>query len=456
MLICLVAILIASAGNLSDPMVRYDDFPALFAEPEGFWGKTLSEGRWLNYAWHLRGIVTPSWLNFAAFQACWAVLCAATAALAFPGTDRRWFAVVAALTMLVSPPTMLIAPWFNTLMPGLAVVTLYAVLALYLPQRSIWLLLPPFTVAGLMAYTTLPIILLITCILATPKRSLLNLAGLVGLFVTSVGLALLCIYALNWQAHGVFGVVADMSRAPEPARGLAGLLGNLDRAGQTFSSFLLRTSYEFRPLVWFHVAMLGGSIIVMARHGRDSRLEMLYLVSALAIGLALGVAPSLKYGIYIAARAFIFAWLIYAILIVRAAEILSTTPTLAGRLARNAVLLITFSYLLQLGFQWSLFRGWQAETRAIAKQIGAGPEPVFVIGDIMTYPGAEGAGIQHPLGLSGRLRQLTGRPVVLCDTAPQVCKMEGLGDVPQPRSGAMQVVRNVGRPVVLIPSARTQ
>ena len=38
----------AAVGNLADPLVMYDDYPALLAEPDRFWSKTLSEGRWVN------------------------------------------------------------------------------------------------------------------------------------------------------------------------------------------------------------------------------------------------------------------------------------------------------------------------------------------------------------------------------------------------------------------------
>ena len=53
-LVTLVVTLIMSGTNLLDPMIRWDDYPALFGQEELFWSKTLHEGRWLNYVWHLR------------------------------------------------------------------------------------------------------------------------------------------------------------------------------------------------------------------------------------------------------------------------------------------------------------------------------------------------------------------------------------------------------------------
>lgn len=58
-IVALLGVLVISLPNLLDPMIRHDDYPAFFAEPEWFWNKTLHEGRWLNYLWHLREIVTP-------------------------------------------------------------------------------------------------------------------------------------------------------------------------------------------------------------------------------------------------------------------------------------------------------------------------------------------------------------------------------------------------------------
>ncbi|MEL6435067.1 MAG: hypothetical protein AAFQ28_14845, partial [Pseudomonadota bacterium] len=66
--VALLAVFCVSLPNLADPMIRFDDYPAYFADPTHFYMKTLSEGRWVNYWWHLRGFVTPSWANFALYQ----------------------------------------------------------------------------------------------------------------------------------------------------------------------------------------------------------------------------------------------------------------------------------------------------------------------------------------------------------------------------------------------------
>ena len=104
--IAVLAVLTISLPNLADPMIRWDDYPAYFSDPSGFWAKTLHEGRWLNYLWHLREVVTPAWLNFTAYQLLWATF---AACLAVTTTRNGWFAAVLALLILVAPPATLIS-----------------------------------------------------------------------------------------------------------------------------------------------------------------------------------------------------------------------------------------------------------------------------------------------------------------------------------------------------------
>ncbi|WP_417720077.1 hypothetical protein [Salipiger sp.] len=445
-LLALVAVMVFSAGNLLDPMVRYDDFPALLAEPEGFWFKTLAEGRWLNYVWHLRGVVTPAWLNFAVYQALWALLAASLAVAVLPGRGRMWFAGLLALTILVAPPALFIAMWFNTLLPGLAVIAIYAALSAGVSQRTLRLLLPVFTVAAFMAYTTYPLVLLAVCLARTEKRSLRDLAGLIALFVGSIVLAMLATYALNWVYHGVFGVELDISRKPTPAHDLAGLIANVEHLGTTFGGFLERSAFKFTPLVYFHLALFALSTVVLARR---APMEALYYHAGLWLGMGLVVAQVLKLGIFVPSRAFQFAWIYYAIIIVRSTEILSLKPGMAGRMARNAVLLITCSYLLQATIQYTIFRNWQAETRAVAADLRGLPGPVYVVGDVMNHPSADEAGIQQHIAIDGRLRQLTGQGAIVCADTPAACA--GLPDFPASDNPKMRVERIDGMSVVVIP-----
>lgn len=420
--ITLLAVCIMSLPNLLDPIVRHDDYPALFGEAHWFWGKTLHEGRWINYFWHLRGIITPAWLNFAVYQALWAILAASIAVAAMGRNGQPWFVTVLALFILASTPATLISLWFNTLIPGLAIVTLYAVLGCRLSQRSHRALLPVFVILSFMAYTTYPLLLLVVCLVRTQNRTLRDLTGLMVLFVLSFAVAILVTYTLNWQVHGVFGVPLDDWRKATPAHDVAGMVANLPILAQTVKTLMVTTSYNFAPAATFHLGLLFFSTVVMLRYAPR---EALYLHAGLWAGMALVVLQTVKIGVQVPPRAFIFAWVFYAVIVVRATAILSENSDLGGRLMRNLSLLVVLSYLLVTFYQYTIYRPWQAETRTVAAAlIKLDPNaelPVLVYGDVMTLDSAKAAHIQKDQALVFRIQQLTGHRVIVCDSAPKDC-----------------------------------
>ena len=211
-LVILVSVMIMSGLNLADPMIRHDDYPALFADAPAFWNKTLHEGRWLNYIWHLREAITPAWLNFAVYQTSWALFVAALAVVFTGPKGANWFTVVLALLMMVSPSAMLISMWFNTLMPGLAIVALFAMLACRVSGRTLRVLLPGFVIISFMAYTTYPLLLLAVCIAKTEDRSRRDLFGLMLLFCASFALAVV----MFMRSIGRFTVFSEF-RSPTGA-----------------------------------------------------------------------------------------------------------------------------------------------------------------------------------------------------------------------------------------------
>ena len=115
----------AAVGNLADPLLMYDDYPALLTKPDRFWSKTLSEGRWVNYVWHLREVQTPSWVNFAAYQLMIAGLAALIAMMAIKPPDRVFYGGLAAALIVVSPASVALSFWASTLLPGLALCVAY-------------------------------------------------------------------------------------------------------------------------------------------------------------------------------------------------------------------------------------------------------------------------------------------------------------------------------------------
>ncbi len=424
--IALLAVAAMSVMNLIDPMMRHDDYPAFFADGPAFWNKTLHEGRWLNYIWHLREVVTPAWLNFAVYQGLWALFVASLAVVASGPKGATWYTAVLALMMLVSPSEMLISLWFNTLIPGLAVVALFGFLACRVSNRTLRTLLPGFVIVSFMGYTTYPLLLLAICIARTEDKSLRDLAALLFLFCASFVAAVLTVYAINWQVHGIFGVPVADWREPTGASGLSGMLANLPKLAETFEIIFNRNGFGFAPLIGLMPVLTVVAFWVLIKR---AWIEALYLMAGLAVGLALMVLQVLKIGVIVPPRAFIFAWIFSALAIVRAVQLLSEKENLLGRLGRNAILLVPSVYLiLAFGF-YSGFVAWQSETRMIAQEISQQDGNVFVYGDPSKITVAEEAGIQSYKALPFRLKQLTGKTVTTCNTQADACPPKpDLGD----------------------------
>ncbi len=414
------AVLMAvSLPQLIDPLVRHDDFPALLVDPSGFYAKTLHEGRWLNYWWHLRGVMTPAWANFAAYQLCWAVFCAAAARAALGRAATVWPVLGLALLIAVAPPALLISLWFNTLIPGLALVALFAVLANRLPPRAMRWLLVLFVPLTLMAYTTYPLLLLAVCLTTHgAQTSWRDVAGPLAIFIASFALGILAIYGLNYLEHGIFGIPMADWRTPQPTRDLASLMANLDRIGVVARKTALAFAWGFTPLSVAHGLLAAGGLIVLWRAERWAAVAALTVVIA---GTGLLCLQILSTGVTVPVRAFGFVWMIHVVVMMRAALLLSRRGGLAARLARNLVIFIVASYLLQSARQYTDGWDWQAQTRALAQAAGPSGGAIILRGDYRTLAGATRAGIQNARGLRLRLVYLTGREVVLCAETPQPC-----------------------------------
>ncbi|RED18016.1 hypothetical protein [Pontivivens insulae] len=422
-ILAIVSALVLSAPNLVDPMIRHDDYPALFTDAEIFWPKTLHEGRWLNYVWHLRPVITPAWFNFAVYQTLWAVLAVTIALQATRNESDRVF--VAALTLLIisSSLSTLISLWFNTLLPGLAVLTLYGVLGHALSQRTYRRLLPLFVVVSFSAYTTYPLILLALCIAQTDQRSLKDLLWLLCLFVASFALAIFAAYTLNWAVHGVFGVPLDTWRDASGADDLAGMINNLPLLIEVFEEFIVKASYGFKSLGYLHLLILVSASVVLLR---VRPMEALYLLAGLGAGLGLIGLLVLKAGVITPPRAFIFAWIFYGIIVVRAALALKQQSAIGGRIARVLVLLMSCFYAMVTVKQYASYGAWQVQTRLIARQLDeidpSGERTLLISGDVLTLNSAQAAHLQSPDAMASRMKQISGREVILCDEAPASCE----------------------------------
>lgn len=442
-----LALMLASAPQLLDPLVRHDDFPALLADPSGFYIKTLTEGRWLNYLWHLRGVQTPSWLNFGVYQLFWAIFAGAAAVNACGRGELRWYSVALALMIAVAPSAYLISLWFNTLLPGLGFVALFAVLATFLSPARMRLLLVIFVPITLMAYTSYPLLLLAICLTTRDaRRSWGNLIALLATFIFSFALGILVIYGLNYLEHGVFGMQMADWRNPSPARDLDSLLANLALFMDFLSQSASTLAFNFTPFIAVHGALLVGGLIILTRH---SPWLALYILAGMTAGLGLLGLQTVMTGVSVPVRAITFFWVLYSIVIVRAALVVHENGGFAARMARNVLVLIIASYLLQTARQYLNFRDWQGVTRDMASQTGDGSGPIYVLGSYQTLAGAKKAAIQQPRGLRLRLTYLTGRQVFICDETPQDCDAT-LTNLPAPDAAQQFEIRQTPDKTVII------
>ncbi|MBY6136109.1 hypothetical protein KUV61_09760 [Nocardioides marinus] len=409
--------LLAAVFQLPDPMLRHDDYPALLADPSLFYSKTLTEGRWVNYLWHLRGLVTPAWLNFLAYQLLWAIYLGCLVHNAFGREAALWQRVMVALIAGLALPWVLISLWFNTLLLGLAIVALYAWLSTRLSERSCRWLMLLFVPVSLMAYTTYPfLILALSLTRAETKRSARDLAGLLALFIASFALGMLTIYSLNYAVHGIFGVPMAEWRNPSPATDLASLLENGRLALDYVVALVRRGAYGNTGL-----ALLLAGVLAVAAWSvlRRDRWRGVYMLSGVGLGLGLVCLQVIRTGIDMPLRSGGFVWLYGAVFLGLFAIALQDAGR--ARLSRNLLFTLTAMSVIFAGMTHYFASEWQRLSRAMADELGAGSGPIFVTGTYLSLEAARKSDLQKDQSVVFRLEHLTGRPVVMCESQPQEC-----------------------------------
>jgi hypothetical protein len=422
--ICLAASILMWLPNLADPMIRHDDFPALFGDAHDFWSKTLHEGRWLSYLWHLRGVYLPHWVNFAVYAAAWAVFAAATATVVTRNRGETFYTVMLALMILVSTPMVSISLWYNTLVPGLALVALYALLACRLSGRATLALLPGFVVLTFMSYTTYPLLLLAVCLFRQERRSLSNLAAVLAVFGGSFAAAVLVTYSINWMVHGVFGVPLADWRQATPAEGLSGMMANLPKLTATFLVLARHSNYDIDPAGILYAVLFLVTLIALWRNDRKLAL---YIQAGLLTGVTLAAVQVLKLGIALPLRTFVFISVFFAITIVRGAQEMNKGGGLQGRIARAVVVTLVLAGLAIVHKQMRVYQPWQAESRELALTLQTMPDPIFVIGNPMLIASGHAAGLQREVAFGYRLRLVTGRMSTQCGKGYDACTIpEGI------------------------------
>ncbi len=442
-------LMLASGFQMLDPMLRHDDFPALFSDPTGYYVKTLHEGRWLNYWWHLRGRVTPAWLNFAVYQFFWVTFAGATAVNACGRKEQLNYVIALTLLIAVAPQALLISLWFNTLVPGLSLVALFALLAVWLDPKKMRLLLLVFVPITLMGYTTYPMLLLAVCLTTRGiSRSWRDLAALIGLFIASFAIGMLLIYVLNYIYHGTFGIPMAPWRHPTPAHDLASALANLSVVWEFFKETALTVVFNVVPLIFIHVLIFVAGFAILAR---KNPWLALYIFTGLVVGLGLLCLQAILSGITVPPRATAFAWLLYSVLCVQIALLGRDKGGRVFSISWSLLVFLNIIYLIFGAKHYYLLSGWQSETRAIAKSASMRPGPIYVTGSYKALVSAKSAGIQGPRGLRSRLAYLTGRTVVVCTETPAACK----GLAPETLAGAsrstLEIRQLQDKTIILLP-----
>ena len=412
-----LALLLPAVSMLADPMIRHDDYPALLAQPEFFYSKTLQEGRWLNYLWHLRGVITPAWFNFLIYNLFWAIYLGVLAHLSMGASAPIWRKLYVAIIAGLAMPQILISLWFNTLIPGLGCVAIYALLTVWLNSRQSRALLLLFVPLTLTAYTTYPFLLLALHLLRHDvDRSWRDLFALLGLFLVSLALGLLMINTLNYFEHGIFGLQMASWRNPHPAQDLASFIENLAVVRTFLDGLVVQASYGFLWAVFVQAALVLTAIYVVAR---KHLLQTAYPIVGLILCLSMILAQGVKEGIDLPIRSGGFVWIYYAVFLGWLAHHLQALGQ--GRMAHNLLFIVAAAYVAVAFFERQTTNAWPKYSRQLAEDIGTGPEPLLITGTYRSLPAAKASQLQSHLAVKSRLELLTQRQVRLCEFDPEAC-----------------------------------
>jgi hypothetical protein len=446
-----LALMLASGFQALDPFVRSDDYPALLADPSGFYIKTLREGRWVNYWWHLRGWVSPAWLNYAVYQFLWAIFAGAAAINACGKKEHLPYIVGLSILIALGIPSMMISLWFNTLLPGMALMAIFALAATYLKPSQTRLLLLVFVPLTLMAYTTYPFLLLAICLTSKDlKRSWRDLLIIMVIFVISFIIGLLLIYSLNYIEHGVFGIELAKWREPTRAHDLTSLISNLSLISVFAKDSIMTFGFEVIPLVVMNGVVLVGSICVVLR---AKPLLALYIFTGILTGLSLICLQIALHGIAVPTRSLEFVWMLYCVLFLSA--VIESSSWGSERYTRIGSGLLIFSVVFYFSSNvknYLQLTNWQTATKELAVKAGNGMGPIYVTGSYKNVAGAEAADIQRERGLRSRLTYLTEREVYVCDETPDTCANLSLGGFSNQTLSTIKVQQFSDRTEIYIPA----
>lgn len=399
-----------------DPFIRHDDFEVLLGESHGYYDKTLSEGRWVNWLWAARpGPFGPRvlWLMYAAL---WSLFCGFFGARVFP-RSKVFQAVFLASTIAVVPQMANISRWFGTLVPAMALLSIYAGISAYGSPKARAYALPVLVPLGLMTHGGIPLLMVVVALAHGGwNGSRRELARFAISFCASFVGGILLIYSMNFVAHGHFGIVVAPWRNAVPPTGLVDVLSKIvPLAAWMVESLATMTHF---PAVWATPPVVIGAVTLFVVNREAAERIALALVLIVGLNGAILVAT----GVITGFRGTYFFW---PLLVMGFVHIAEAGPAFLQRTVPAVLLALLFyvgcyhTYLLG-----SKTADFQRESRLLAQTIqatGLAPdETVFVVGDPRQLPSG-GYVVFSSLALQYRLYMTIDRPVIICFREPDAC-----------------------------------
>ncbi|HBA4235090.1 TPA: hypothetical protein J5F99_004069 [Escherichia coli] len=201
-----VAFVLIATGRWANIYIEHDDWDfmirpefSLYATP---WGKTLSEGRWINYLWSLFAIYVPARTLFVIFITGYATLCWVLSSCLNRDSIRK-FLVAAAI--FVCPVYSFFSTWPATLSPSVWISSALVYFLFAKRDRLISYALLSFTLS--LTYPPLGLVCLVFLQGDSSNCKQTFKACCVYFFGFVAGVA--TIYALNYYYHGHLGLVPE-------------------------------------------------------------------------------------------------------------------------------------------------------------------------------------------------------------------------------------------------------
>jgi hypothetical protein len=294
-----IAVFMVVSGQAIYGFIEHDDYEWLLAPGESGnspWGKTLSEGRWINWLWSL---VSPN-LTPALASVLLILLFSIVCWLAVEVVTKHRASVLAALTLLFAPMLANLSLWPTTLVPSVMLMTVG--IALFSRNHSFSFDLATLAVCTYLQIFAFPPLAMVLVVVFAAKYGtaawkLLLVAALT--VAASYALAILTIFTLNLFAHGYFGVQIGSWRHPRSPHSLADLHANIGSYMMFWAGL-----WKYMPIP----LLASAAAFLIALLWRETTRVSIVLVLATAFAASVDIAISLSTGVSIPQRSVLWLW----------------------------------------------------------------------------------------------------------------------------------------------------